>query len=90
MNSMSFRLINKMVYFYPFISRLLFFSYSFFFQFIMINILFVIFLKSYNKVKQVHPLSLLSFRLLLDGLIEFFKNIYLKYFPNLNGLIKLE
>jgi len=72
-------LLYGMVYINPFISRLIFFSYLFLFQFIMINIIFIIFLRAYNKVKKTEPVSLLSFRLLLDGLIEFFKNIYLKY-----------
>ena len=45
----------------------------------MINIIFIIFLRAYNKVKKTKPVSLLSFKIILDGLIEFFKNLYLKY-----------
>jgi len=72
-------ILYNMVYYNPLISRMIFFAYYFIFQFIMINILFTIFLKAYNKVKKTEPVSLLSFRIILDGLIEFFKNLYLKY-----------
>ena len=79
LNFIDIKVLNDMVYYNPFVSRLIFFSYYFVFQFIMLNVIFIIFLRAYNKVKKTEPVSLLSFRLILDGLIEFFNNLYLKY-----------
>lgn len=67
-------IFNKMVYYYPFASRVIVFSYYFIFYFIVINMIFVILLKAYEKVKKKEPVSLLKFQLLGDGLINFIKN----------------
>jgi hypothetical protein len=82
----NYTLLNKMSEIYPLMSRLIFFLYNYIFQMGMVNLFFIIFLRAYNKVKVSVPVSALSFNLLFDGLIEFLKNIYLKYFPDLNKL----
>lgn len=72
-------ILNKMVYYYPFASRLIIFSYYFIFYFIVINVIFVIFLRAYEKVKKKEPVSLLKFKLIIDGLQNFVKNQFLKF-----------
>ena len=72
-------IMNKMVYHQPFASRLIIFSYYFIFYFIIINVIFVIFLRAYEKVKRKEPVSLLKFKLILDGLKSFVKNQFLKF-----------
>lgn len=72
-------ILNKMVYYYPFASRLIIFSYYFIFYFIVINVIFVIFLRAYEKVKRKEPVSLLKFKLIYDGLKIFVKNKFLKF-----------
>ena len=79
--------LNEMVSYYPLASRLIIFSYYLIIYFVVLNIIFVIFLRAYEKVKRKEPISLLRFKLIYDGLIIFFKNIYIKYFPNLDKLL---
>ncbi len=76
--------LNKMVYYYPLASRLIIFSYYFIFYFIVINIIFVIFLRAYERVKRKDPVSLLKFKLIYDGFLNFVKNKLLKFTNKIN------
>ena len=80
-------MLNKMISHYSFASRLIIFSYYFLFYFIILNIVFVIFLKAYEKVKRKEPVSLLKFSLIYDGIKTISINLYQKYFPDMNRFI---
>lgn len=86
LNYIEMGLLNKMTSHYSFASMLIIFSYYFIFYFIILNIVFVIFLRAYEKVKKKEPVSLLKFSLIYDGIKTISTNLYNTYFPKMNKL----
>jgi hypothetical protein len=87
LNYIEMEMINKMISHYSFASRFIIFSYYFIFYFIILNIIFVIFLRAYEKVKRKEPVSLLKFSLIYDGIKTLSINLYNRFFPHLNKFI---
>lgn len=72
MNLIELNLLNEMISYYPFASKLLIFSYYFIFYFTIVNMVFVIFLRAYEKVKEKEAVSLLKFNLIYEGAKNYF------------------
>jgi hypothetical protein len=75
---LDFALINKMIEYSPYISYLIIFSYLFIVYVILLNLIFVILLDAYTKVKRKHVLTLLKYSIIWNGLVQFFYNWIIK------------
>jgi hypothetical protein len=71
-------LLNRMNYVYPIASNFIIFSYYFIFYFIVLNIIFVIFLRAYEKVKKKESVSLLKFKFIYEGFKTYIEKIIQK------------
>lgn len=75
-NLIQMDLLNEMISYYPLASKIMIFSYYFIFYFTVLNIIFVIFLRAYEKVKKRESVSLLKFKLIYDGLKKVVEESY--------------
>jgi hypothetical protein len=75
LNYFQMDLLNQMISFYPYGSKFLILSYYFIFYFIILNIIFVILLRAYQKVKQKESVSLLKPKLIYEGFKIYLKSL---------------
>lgn len=76
--NLDYDILFKMIDYGGLISYFIILPYIFIAFVILENMLFVIFLDAYNKVRKRHVLTLLKYSIIFDGLIQFSLNMAIK------------